>query len=130
MADRTSYGPTRVPGGRDDMRSVHSRLDSPSVTADIIQLMAPSRLATDTDAEVERVQIAGWRNMSPAQKAATVSGLTSGMFEMARAGVRARFPNTTAREQFLRLAIQTLGADLAVRAYPDAAGLDRTTAEG
>lgn len=92
--------------------------------------MAQSRLAADTEAEVERVQIAGWRNMSPAQKAATVSGLTSAMFEMARAGVRARFPNTTAREQFLRLAIQILGSDLAARAYPDAATLAHPPADG
>jgi hypothetical protein len=92
--------------------------------------MAQSRLASDTDAEVERLQIAGWRNMSPVQKAATVSGLTSAMFEVARAGVRARFPNATAREQFLRLAIQTLGADLAARAYPEAAGLAHSAAEG
>lgn len=91
--------------------------------------MALSRLAADTDAEVERVQIAGWRNMTPAQKAATVSGLTSATFEMARAGVRARFPNATAREQFLRLAIQILGADLAARAYPDAAPLANPLAE-
>jgi|SRR5687768_11230763 len=95
----------------------------------IILPMAQLPLATDTDAKVERVQIAGWRNMSPVQKAATVSGLTSAMFEMARAGVRARFPHATERELFLRLAIQTLGADLAARVYPDAAGLDRTTAE-
>ena len=92
--------------------------------------MAQSRLATDTDAEVERVLVAGWRNMRPAQKAATVSGLTSAMFQLARAGVLARFPNATAREQFLRLAIQILGADLAARVYPDAADLDRTPTEG
>ncbi len=92
--------------------------------------MAQSRLAADTSAEVERIQIAGWRDMSPAQKGATVSGLTAAMFEVAKSGVRARFPNATAREQFLRLAIQTLGADLATRAYPDAASLAHPAAEG
>ena len=61
--------------------------------------------------------------MSPARKAEIVSGLTSAVYEVAMAGVRARFPGSTAREQFLRLAIQTLGADLATRAYPDTAGL-------
>lgn len=91
--------------------------------------MAQSRLAADTDGEVERIQLAGWRNMSPAQKAATVSGLTSAVFEMAMAGVRARFPNATPREQFLRLAIQTLGIDVAARAYPDAASLSQPAAE-
>jgi hypothetical protein len=80
-------------------------------------------LAADTDAATERRQVAAWRAMSPAQKAATVSGLTTATFEMARAGVRHRYPDAGPREQFLRLAILTLGADLAVRAYPDAAGL-------
>jgi hypothetical protein len=81
------------------------------------------RLAADTDAATERRQVAVWRAMSPAQKAATVSGLTTAAFEMARAGVRHRFPDADSREQFLRLAILTLGAQLAVRAYPDAASL-------
>lgn len=81
------------------------------------------RLAADTDAATEHRQVEIWRAMSPAQKAATVSGLTTAVFEMARAGVRHRFPEAGAREQFLRLAILTLGADLAVRAYPDASGL-------
>lgn len=85
--------------------------------------MAHYRLAADTDAETERIQVDGWRNMTPAQKAATVSGLTAATFEMAMAGVQYRFPDATPREQFLRLAIQTLGAELATRAYPDAATL-------
>ena len=85
--------------------------------------MAQSRLAADTNASIEQIQIAGWRAMRPSEKAAIVSGLTSAMFEVARAGIRARFPHASPREQFLRLAIQTLGPDLAVRAYPDAAGL-------
>lgn len=85
--------------------------------------MPLQRLAADTSDEVERIQIAGWRAMTPAQKAATVSGLTEAMFEMARAGVRHRFPDASPREQFLRLAIQTLGRDLATRAYPETATL-------
>ena len=43
--------------------------------------MPQSRLAADTDKEVERVQIAGWRNMSPAQKAEIVSGLTTAVYK-------------------------------------------------
>ncbi len=85
--------------------------------------MPLQRLAADTDAEIERLQVSGWRAMTPAQKAATVSGLTEAMFEMARAGVRYRFPDATPREQFLRLAVQTLGRDLATRAYPEATTL-------
>lgn len=85
-------------------------------------MIEQQRLAADTDAETERRQIDAWRAMSPAQKASTVSGLTAAAFEMARAGVRHRFPEAGPREQFLRLAILTLGAELAVRAFPDAAG--------
>lgn len=85
--------------------------------------MAKNRLAADTDADVERMQIAGWRAMTPAQKAAIVSGLTAAAFEMAQAGVRHRFPDATPREQRLRLAIQVHGPELATRAYPDAAAL-------
>lgn len=85
--------------------------------------MSSQRLADDTTAEVERLQVAAWRAMSPAQKAATVSGLTAAAFEMARAGIRHRFPDANPREQFLRLAILTLGSDLAARVHPDAANL-------
>jgi len=85
--------------------------------------MSSQRLADDTPAEVERLQVAAWRAMSPAQKAATVSGLTAAAFEMARAGIRHRFPEANAREQFLRLAILTLGSEVAARVYPDAATL-------
>jgi propanediol dehydratase large subunit len=85
--------------------------------------MADSRLAADTAPEIERAQIEAWRAMTPAQKAATVSGLTAAAFAMAMAGVRHRFPHATPHEQRLRLAIQVHGAELAIRAYPEAAAL-------
>jgi hypothetical protein len=80
-------------------------------------------LAADTDPVIERMQIAGWRAMTPAQKAAMVSGLTSAAFDMARAGVRERFPEASVREQFLRLALLTHDMELVTRACPDAASL-------
>jgi hypothetical protein len=45
---------------------------------------------------------------------------------MAQAGVRHRYPAASDREVFLRLAIITLGRDLAVRVHPeiDALGLE------
>jgi hypothetical protein len=49
-----------------------------------------------------------------------VSGLTNATFVLARAGLRQRYPGASEGELFLRLAILTLGADLAQRAYPDA----------
>lgn len=77
------------------------------------------RLSLDASAEVERRQVERWRTMSPAEKAALVTGLTRAAYEMALAGVRHRHPDASPREQFLRLAIVTLGPDLASRAYPE-----------
>jgi hypothetical protein len=79
-----------------------------------------SPLAGDTPVEVEDRQIEAWRRMSPAEKASLVTGLTNATFELARAGLRDRYPGASERELFLRLAILTLGPDLAERAYPDA----------
>ena len=80
-------------------------------------------LALDTAVEVERQQIERWREMSSADKAALISGLTNATFVLARAGLRHRDPDASARELFLRLAVVTLGRDLAERAFPDARSL-------
>jgi hypothetical protein len=80
-------------------------------------------LSQDTPPDVERMQIEAWGRMSPREKAALVTGLTRAARTMAMAGVRYRHPHATPREQFLRLAIATLGPELAVAAYPDAAPL-------
>ena len=85
--------------------------------------MTRPRLSLDTAPEVERLQIERWRAMSPAQKADIITGLTQGAYELARAGVRSRHPRASEREQFLWLALDVLGRDLACRAYPDAASL-------
>lgn len=76
-------------------------------------------LALDTPAEIEQMQVERWRSMAAAEKLAIVSGLTAAVFDLALAGVRQRHPEASPREQFLRLAIVTLGSDLARRAYPD-----------
>jgi hypothetical protein len=83
-----------------------------------------NRLSADTSAEVERLQIERWRAMSAVEKLAIVTGLTRAAFELAAAGVRRRYPEATEGEQFLRLAIVTLGPELARKAYPDCAVLD------
>ena len=57
--------------------------------------------------------------MSPADKAAIVSGLTQAAYDLAAAGVRHRYPHASPREHFLRLAIVTLGQALAEKAYPE-----------
>lgn len=57
--------------------------------------------------------------MTAAQKAETVASLSRSVRDLALAGIRQRYPGVTPREQFLRLAILTLGLDLARRAYPE-----------
>lgn len=86
--------------------------------------MLPKPLSADTSPEIERRQIERWRQMSAEEKAALVTGLTQAVYDLARAGVRHRYPDASPREAFLRLAIVTLGPDLARKAYPDSAALD------
>ena len=81
--------------------------------------MSPEPLSLDTSPEVEQRQVERWRQMTPAQKAAIVSGLTQAVHQLALAGVRLRYPEASERELFLRLALITLGDDLARRAYPE-----------
>lgn len=57
--------------------------------------------------------------MTPAQKGDLVVRSSQASRDMALAGIRYRYPNASPREQFLRLAILTLGRELARRAYPD-----------
>lgn len=86
--------------------------------------MTHEPLAVDTSADVERLQVERWRQMSPAEKAAIITGLTQAAHDLALAGVRQRYPNATPREHFLRLAVLLLGPDLARKAYPDVDELD------
>ena len=81
-------------------------------------------LSHDTPLEFERLQIERWRQMSPAEKADLITGLTQAAWELARAGVRHRYPTASPHEQFLRLGIVTLGRELAQKAYPEIAQLD------
>ncbi len=80
-------------------------------------------LSLDTPPDMERRQVDSWRRMSPAQKAAIVTGLTRTAFALTLAGARQRHPGASARELFLRVAVIVLGRDLATAAYPDAAAL-------
>lgn len=86
--------------------------------------MAWTPLSADTSPEIERLQIEEWRRMSVADKAAVVSGLTQAAYDLALAGIRQRYPAASPREQFLRLAVVTLGFDLARKAYPEVDQLD------
>jgi hypothetical protein len=89
-------------------------------------VVRPTPLSADTSLEIEHLQIERWRQMSSVEKAAIVSALTQAAFTLARAGIRHRYPEASPREQFLRLAIVTLGPDLARNAYPDIASIDQS----
>jgi hypothetical protein len=80
-------------------------------------------LNLDTSPDIERRLVESWRQMSAAQKAAMVTGLTRAAYAMTSAGVRQRHPDASPREHFLRVAVIMLGPDLARLAYPDAAGV-------
>jgi len=86
--------------------------------------IAVKPLADDTVFDIEAMQLETWRSMADAHKAALVVGASRSADLMAVAGIRARYPGASAREQFLRLAILKLGHDLARRAYPEVDALD------
>lgn len=77
----------------------------------------------DTSEHVARLQQDLWRDMSPLAKLQLASGLTLAARELCLAGIRSRYPGASEHEVTLRFALITLGADLAAKAYPDAAAL-------
>jgi hypothetical protein len=81
-------------------------------------------LSDDTSEEAERVQIERWRNMTPEQKLALVSGMTQMACTLAMAGIGQRYPDASPRERFLRFAMMHLGEEVARAAYPEIAALD------
>jgi hypothetical protein len=81
-------------------------------------------LADDTPADVEQRQIEGWRQMTSAQKLSLVMELSDTVRQLALAGVQQRHPHASPRDQFLRLAIVTLGRELALQVYPEIGALD------
>jgi len=95
------------------------RAASTAIIADVTQ----TSLNLDTSPDIERRQVESWRQMSAAQKAAMVTGLTRAAYVMTFAGVRQRHPDASSREHFLRVAVIVLGPNLARLAYPDAAGV-------
>ena len=78
----------------------------------------------DTSREAERVQLKKWRAMSPGQRLSLAVSMSQSVRELALAGVRQRYPDASAREQLLRLAVTIHGRDLATAAYPEIAVLD------
>lgn len=76
-----------------------------------------SQLPNDTDPKIEAVLIAGYRAMSPAEKAQRVSELTRAVQEMALLDVRRRHPDADKREQALRVASRWLDPEVMKRVF-------------
>ncbi len=77
-------------------------------------------LAVDSSPEAERLQVERWREMTPLEKARSVSALTRAVQELSLAGIRLRHPDASEDECLLRLAELKLGRRLMAQAYPDA----------
>jgi hypothetical protein len=77
----------------------------------------------DTSDDASARQVERWRAMTAREKAELVAGLYRAAIQMVDAGIAARYPEASPRERFLRRAILTLGRELAISAYPDAAVL-------
>ena len=71
----------------------------------------------DTDPEALRVFYDIQRRRSGEQKLADAFDLSQGLFEMAKQGVRMRYPEADEREVFLRAVATRLPRELMIRAY-------------
>ena len=74
-------------------------------------------VALDTASEARKLQIARWAESSPARKAEMIQALCRDARALARAGIRLRFPNASAREQSLRLGALTIERRLMIEAF-------------
>ncbi len=81
-------------------------------------------LSRDTAADVENLQLALWRQMSPEAKLASAAGATDAVLALASAGVRSRSPSAALREHFRALAVLKLGPALVTSAYGDTGGVE------
>jgi len=76
-------------------------------------------LSRDTSRDAEDVQVEAWRTMTPARKLEVAVSASAAARELARAGIRDRHPGASETEVTMRLALLTLGEDLARRVYPE-----------
>jgi hypothetical protein len=63
----------------------------------------------DTSREAEERQFDHWRGLAPVEKARIVAGLTRMTNQLARAGIRARYPEADEREIELRMMALRVG---------------------
>ena len=76
-------------------------------------------LTSDTSLEAEREQVELWRRMSPLEKVRAVTEIGRAVQQLSLAGIRLRHPDASDQECMLRLAVLTLGRQLASRVYPE-----------
>jgi hypothetical protein len=79
--------------------------------------------SADTSSDIERTRSSDGAGCHQRRRLRRSPALTQTAIELARAGVRYRYPHASAREQFLRLGIVILGRELAEKAYPEIAQL-------
>jgi hypothetical protein len=84
-------------------------------------------LSADTTREIEDMQVARWRSMTPAEKARLISSWSRLVDAVALAGIWQRYPRASERECFLRLATLKLDRERALRAYPELLAFDDLT---
>jgi len=71
----------------------------------------------DTPAHIQRMLIAGYRNMTPQQKLQRVSELTKAVQQLALARIRKQYGEISEREQKLRLAALWLNRETMIRVF-------------
>jgi hypothetical protein len=79
-----------------------------------------ARLSADTTRDIEERQADGWRRMSSLDVARTLNAAWTAGSQLAWFGLKDRFPTASDEELRVRLAVLTLGADLARRIHPNA----------
>ena len=75
------------------------------------------RQAHDTPPHIQKMLIAGYRQMSPQQKLKRVSELTLAVQQLALARIRKQYGTLSEREQHLRLASLWIDRDTMVRVF-------------
>jgi len=71
----------------------------------------------DTPAHIQRMLIAGYRNMTPQQKLQRVIELTQAVQQLALARIRKQYGEVSEREQRLRLAALWLNRETMIRVF-------------
>lgn len=71
----------------------------------------------DTPADIERRQIESYRELGPVGRLEVALALNAALDEIACAGIRARHPGISEREERLRLYALRLGAEEVERAF-------------